>query len=127
MTTTAPRDYDEILGIARNADAQTLKEAFHELALRYHPDRNKEPGSAARRKEMAVAYAILSDPEKRTRYDAGGAAGVAGISPEDRFSGIDFGGILGGRGFDFDQDWRPSFPEWDRSRFGFPKQILAES
>lgn len=96
-----PRDYYEVLGVARDADAKTIKDAFRQLALKYHPDRNKEPGASDRFKEIAEAYAILSDPKKRAEYDARGFAGVAGFSPEDLFGGINFKDIFGGLGFDF--------------------------
>jgi molecular chaperone DnaJ len=94
------RDYYEVLGVQRDADQKTIKDAFRRLALQYHPDRNKEPGAEARFKEIAEAYAVLSDAKKRADYDAGGFAGVAGFSPEDLFAGIDFGDIFGGLGFD---------------------------
>lgn len=96
------RDYYEVLGVARDADARAIKNAFRELALKYHPDRNKSPDAEARFKEIAEAYAILSDPGKRANYDARGFAGVAGFSTEDLFSGIDFGDLFGNMGFDFD-------------------------
>lgn len=96
------RDYYEVLGVARDADAKAIKDAFRELALKYHPDRNKEPGAEARFKEIAEAYAILSDPEKRADFDARGFAGVAGFSREDLFDGINFEDVFGGLNFDFD-------------------------
>lgn len=88
-----------MLGVPRDADAKAIKDAFRKLALQYHPDRNKEPGAEERFKEIAAAYAVLSDPRKRAEYDRRGFAGVAGFSPEDLFSGIDFEDIFGG--FDF--------------------------
>jgi len=97
----AQRDYYEVLGIARDADAKAIKDAFRDLALKYHPDRNKEPGAEERFKEIAEAYAILSDPKKRADYDARGFAGVAGFSREDLFGGIDFEDIFGGLNFGF--------------------------
>lgn len=98
---TPQRDFYTVLGVARDADQAAIKAAFRELALKYHPDRNKELGAEDRFKEIAEAYAVLSDPEKRQRYDAAGAAGVAGFSPEDLFSGIDFEDIFGTSGFGF--------------------------
>lgn len=73
----AMRDYYEILGVARTADAVEIKRAYRKLALQYHPDRN--PGDAeaeARFKEAAEAYEVLSDADKRARYDRFGHAGV---------------------------------------------------
>jgi molecular chaperone DnaJ len=99
---TEQRDYYEVLGVSRDADAKAIKDAFRELALKYHPDRNKSPDAEARFKEIAEAYAILSDPKKRADYDARGFAGVADFSAEDLFSGIDFGDIFGDMGFGFD-------------------------
>ena len=96
-----PRDYYETLGVAGDADEKAIKDAFRQLALKYHPDRNKAPDATDRFREIAKAYAVLSDPEKRAEYDARGRAGVAGFSAEDLFGGIDFGDIFGGLGFEF--------------------------
>jgi len=96
------RDYYEVLDIERNADAKSIKNAFRKLALKYHPDRNKSPDAEERFKEIAEAYAILSDPKKRAQYDSRGFAGVADFSAEDLFGGIDFGDIFGEMGFGFD-------------------------
>ncbi len=101
MAQQQARDYYETLGVARDADQKAIKDAFRQLALKYHPDRNKEPSASERFKEIAEAYAVLSDPEKRASYDAGGRAGLGGYSAEDLFSGIDFGDIFGGLGFEF--------------------------
>jgi molecular chaperone DnaJ len=101
---TARRDYYEVLGVPRDADQKAIKDAFRQLALRYHPDRNKEPGAEERFKAIAEAYAVLSDPKRRAEYDAGGFRGVEGISPEDLWRGIDFGDLFGGLGFDFEGD-----------------------
>ncbi len=90
-----------MLGVARDADQKAIKDAFRGLALKYHPDRSKEPGAEERFKEIAEAYAILSDPKKRAEYDARGFAGVEGFSREDLFGGINFEDIFGGLNFDF--------------------------
>jgi molecular chaperone DnaJ len=99
---TAQRDYYEILGVARDADQKAIKDAFRQLAMKYHPDRNKAPEAEEKFKEIAEAYAILSDPDKRAKYDTGGFEGVADFSAEDLFGGIDFGDIFSGMGFGFD-------------------------
>lgn len=96
------RDYYEILGVPRDADEKKIKDAFRTLALKYHPDRNKSPDAEERFKEIAEAYAVLSDPHKRAEYDARGFSGVADYSAEDIFSGIDFGDIFRDFGFGFD-------------------------
>lgn len=96
------RDYYEVLGVTRDADAEAIKEAFRSLAMKYHPDRNKSPDAEARFKEIAEAYAILSDPKKRSDYDSHGFAGVAGFSAEDLFAGINLQDIFGDAGFGFD-------------------------
>jgi len=62
-------DYYEILGVKRNASDREIKKAFRKLAVKYHPDKNKEPGAEKKFQEMAEAYEILSDDEKRKKYD----------------------------------------------------------
>ena len=65
------KDYYEILGIEKEAGQKQIKDAYRSLALTYHPDRNRDnPGAATRMKEINESYAVLSDPEKRRRYDA---------------------------------------------------------
>jgi len=80
----AKRDYYEVLGIAKDAPQDEIKKAYRRLAKRYHPDLNKDGGSAERFKEAAEAYEVLSDPAKRAQYDRFGHAG-----PDQMF---DFGG-----------------------------------
>ena len=92
------RDYYVVLGVARDADKKAIKDAFRSLALKFHPDRNKEPGAEDRFKEIAEAYAVLSDPRKRAEYDMRGHAGVAGFTTEDLFGNINFEDIFGGMG-----------------------------
>jgi len=99
---TPQRDYYEVLGVARDADQKAIKSAFRELAMKHHPDRNKAPDAEEKFKEIAEAYAVLSDPDKRARYDSGGFAGVSGFTYEDLFGDIDFGDIFGDAGFGFD-------------------------
>ncbi len=89
------RDYYEVLGAQRTATPQELKSAFRKLALQYHPDRNPGSHDAEEKfKEAAEAYEVLSDPERRTRYDrfghqgSGSEAGGAGVDSEDFFDSI---------------------------------------
>jgi len=73
----AKRDYYEVLGVSRDADDSALKSAYRKLALQHHPDRNpNNPDADERFKEASEAYAVLSDSEKRARYDQFGHAGV---------------------------------------------------
>jgi len=89
------RDYYQVLGVPRDADARALKQAFRQLARRYHPDTSTDPDAGQRFREIAEAYGVLSDPARRASYDAGGLAGLAGASAEDLWGGIDFTGIFG--------------------------------
>jgi molecular chaperone DnaJ len=98
------RDYYEILSVERDADDAALKSAYRKLALMYHPDRNpNNPDADEKFKEASQAYAVLSDQEKRSRYDRFGHAGVggsAGGSPGFDASGFAdlselFGGLFG--------------------------------
>jgi molecular chaperone DnaJ len=98
---TAQRDYYEVLGVKRDADEKAIKDAFRRLALQYHPDRNKEPGAEEKFKEIAAAYAVLSDPKKRQAYDSYGFEGVSGFSQEDLFRTINFADLFSGLNFDF--------------------------
>jgi molecular chaperone DnaJ len=87
------RDYYEILGVSRDADNGVLKSAYRKLALQYHPDRNpNDPAAAERFKEASEAYAVLSDVEKRGRYDQFGHAGVGGAGGPGGF-GFDVSGF----------------------------------
>jgi len=73
-------DFYQILGVSRDADADTLKRAYRKLARQYHPDVNKEPGAEDKFKEIGKAYEALSDPETRARYDQFGEAGLGGAA-----------------------------------------------
>jgi DnaJ family protein B protein 4 len=90
------RDYYKILGVDRSVKEEDLKKAYRKLALKYHPDKNKEEGAQERFREIAEAYDVLSDSEKRTIYDQYGEEGLkAGIPPGG--AGFDFGGGSGMR------------------------------
>jgi molecular chaperone DnaJ len=84
------RDYYEVLGVGRDADAQRLKSAYRKLALQYHPDRNRsDPDAAEKFKEASEAYAVLSDAESRERYDRFGHAAVGSAPGGAGFPGFD--------------------------------------
>jgi molecular chaperone DnaJ len=97
-TTQQKRDYYEVLGIERSATRDHIKQAYRKLALQYHPDRNKEPNAENKFKEIAEAYAVLSDENKRREYDVTGHAGVSERwTEEDLMRGFHFGDFFGGR------------------------------
>ncbi len=99
------KDYYEILGVPRDADLKTIKKAYRKLALKYHPDRNPDnPQAEEKFKEITEAYAVLSDPEKRHRYDTYGTKdGMPDFGGFDSMEDIfdifaQFFGFSGGRG-----------------------------
>jgi molecular chaperone DnaJ len=96
MATTEKRDYYEVLGIARTSSIEEIKKAYRKLAVKYHPDRNPgDPSAEEKFKEAAEAYGVLSDEEKRARYDRYGHQGLGGMSGFDPNQFADFGDILG--------------------------------
>ena len=94
------RDYYEVLGVDKSASVDDIKKAYRKLAMKYHPDRNPGDKSAEEKfKEVGEAYEVLSDADKRSRYDSYGFAGVdPNFNPN---AGGGFGGGFGGAGFDF--------------------------
>ncbi|HET7435728.1 MAG TPA: molecular chaperone DnaJ [Thermoanaerobaculia bacterium] len=96
MATTEKRDYYEVLGVAREAALDDIKKAYRKLALKYHPDKNPgNPEAEEKFKEAAEAYGVLSDDEKRARYDRYGHQGTQGMGGFDPNQFADFGDILG--------------------------------
>ena len=95
-------DYYDVLEVARTASESEVKSAYRKLALKYHPDRNPGDNAAEDKfKAAAEAYAILADPQKRSRYDQFGHAGVTGAAGRPDFDPTifaDFGDIFGGFG-----------------------------
>ena len=91
------RDYYEVLGVEKNATDEDLKKAYRRLAKKYHPDTNPGDKEAEEKfKEASEAYGVLSDPDKRKRYDQFGHAafeGGAGGSGFEGFTGADFSDI----------------------------------
>lgn len=97
------RDYYEVLGVNKSANASEIKKAYRKLAIKYHPDKNPDDkGAEEKFKEAAEAYDVLSNPEKKQRYDQFGHAGMGnrggygggGMNMDDIFS--QFGDIFGG-------------------------------
>lgn len=71
-------DYYKLLGVERTATDRQIKKAFRKLALKYHPDKNKKPGAEEKFKQIAQAYEVLSDSEKRKQYDSFGSSAFKG-------------------------------------------------
>lgn len=101
------RDYYEVLSVERTADGEVLKKAFRKMAMQYHPDRNPGDKDAEDKfKEASEAYEILSDPDRRARYDRFGHQGVEGFGGGSGFNNVNindifgeiFGDIFGGGG-----------------------------
>ncbi len=102
---TNKRDYYEVLGVSKNASEEEIKSSYRKLAKKYHPDLNKEPGAEEKFKEVQEAYEVLSDPNKKSRYDQfgfaafdpnGGASGFNGFDGfQSGFQDVDLGDIFG--------------------------------
>ncbi|MFH1951638.1 MAG: DnaJ domain-containing protein [Pseudomonadota bacterium] len=130
------KDYYEILGVEKEVNQKQIKDAYRRLALKYHPDRNKDnPAAAARMKEINESYAVLSDSEKRRRYDAlrqaYGSSAYGQFrqtySEQDIFRGSDIQQIFeelsrafGFRGFDdvFRESYGPGYRTFEFRRPG---------
>jgi len=106
------RDYYEILGLAKNASDDDIKKAYRTAAMKYHPDRNKEPGAEEKFKEAKEAYECLSDLEKKQQYDqhghndpfAHGRRQTWHFNTGDEHISNVFNNIFSGRGFQFNAD-----------------------
>ncbi|MBN1542418.1 molecular chaperone DnaJ [candidate division KSB1 bacterium] len=150
------KDYYEILGVGRQADAGEIKRAYRKLAMQYHPDKNpNDKGAEDKFKELGEAYSVLSDPQKRTQYDqfghvGGNSGGFGGFNPGAGFDPFDifrevfgggFGDIFGmggsagrrsarGRGNDLQIKLRLSYEEIAagvKKKIKIRKQMVCES
>jgi molecular chaperone DnaJ len=122
----AKRDFYEILGVSKSATAKELKSAYRKLAIKYHPDKNPDnPEAEAKFKEAAEAYEVLSDADKKARYDRFGHQGMnmggggrggfqGGMTMEDIFT--QFGDVFGDSGGTFEQFFRGGSGGGRRSR-----------
>jgi curved DNA-binding protein len=127
------RDFYDVLGVSRNASQDDIQQAYRRLAREYHPDLNKDPGAEERFKDVSEAYAVLSDPDTRRRYDAFGPGFRQvpdGVDPDayrraasgaGRSRGPGFGSGFGGGGIDLDDLLGGMFGGRGRGGFGqFP-------
>jgi curved DNA-binding protein CbpA len=116
-TPETKRDYYEILGVDRSATRDQLKQAYRQLALKFHPDRNKDSDATAKFREIAEAYAVLSDDAKRREYDATGHAGVSERwTADDLMRDFQFGDFFGGRFGDLSSAFGDFFGQRTRPR-----------
>jgi len=102
----AQKEYYEVLGVAKDASADDIKKSFRKLAVKYHPDRNQGDSTAEEKfKEINEAYAVLSDPEKRKKYDTFGSTDFhQQYSQEDIFRNFDFSGTFKDMGMGGNED-----------------------
>ena len=106
------RDYYEVLDVAKDADTNTIKRAYRKLAMKYHPDRNKDDDTAAEKfREVTEAYEVLTDETKRSRYDRYGHAGV-----DDQMGGFGAGGFQDSHAY---RDFGDLFGDVFGEAFGF--------
>jgi len=120
------RDYYEVLGVGRDAGGDEIKSAYRRLAVKYHPDKNPgDAGAEARFKEAAEAYSVLSDPDKRSRYDRFGPEGVraAGGVGFDPTQFVDFTDLFGSSFFESFFGFGGSASQRGRQRTGEEIQV----
>ena len=113
------RDYYEVLGVSKNASDDEIKKAYRKLAIKYHPDKNPGDKEAEEKfKEISEAHDVLSDKQKRARYDQFGHAGVGGNGNPFGGGGNPFGNF-NGQSFNFDFGGAGGFEDIISNLFGF--------
>jgi DnaJ-class molecular chaperone len=103
------KDYYKILGLSKGASDDDIKKAYRKLALKYHPDKNKEPGAEEKFKEVAEAYEILSDPKKKEIFDKYGEEGLKMGGSGSGQGGSGSGGMPGGFSYTWSGDPNETF------------------
>ena len=116
----AKRDYYEVLGLSKGASQDEIKRAYRQLAKKYHPDINKEPGAEEKFKEINEAYDTLSDEQKKARYDQFGFDDPMGGAGGSGFSG--FSGFSGGFG-GFEDIFSSFFGGGSRNQHNGPQPV----
>ncbi|MCL4381050.1 MAG: molecular chaperone DnaJ [Candidatus Marsarchaeota archaeon] len=115
-----PKDYYDVLGVPKGASGDDIKKAYRQLAMKYHPDKNKDKDAEEKFKEINAAYAVLSDEQKRKQYDMFGPEQFnQKYSEQDIFRGFDFKDIFRSMGFDFDIDFNETPNDIFDDLFGF--------
>ncbi len=115
------RDYYDTLGVKRDAAPDQIKRAYRELALRFHPDRNKSKDAEEKFKEINEAYAVLSDPQKRQQYDMMGSVQFGQtFTADDIFRGFDFSRIFRDLGINLEA----GFPGFGPDMGSNPNQLF---
>uniref|UniRef100_A0A665TR80 DnaJ homolog subfamily B member 9 n=1 Tax=Echeneis naucrates TaxID=173247 RepID=A0A665TR80_ECHNA len=115
----AKRDYYDILGVPKDATERQIKKAFHKLALKYHPDRNKDPNAEATFRDIAEAYETLSDDKKRKEYDQFGHGPSPGDGHGRGGSNYNFNQHYQSFNFNFDDIFKDPFGEEQRHQHHF--------
>lgn len=107
------KDYYKILGISRGASEEDIKKAYKKMALKYHPDKNKSAGAEEKFKEIAEAYEVLSDPQKRQVFDQYGEEGLkGGLGNNNNANNMGGSSHPGNFSYTFHGDPRATFAEF---------------
>ncbi|XP_056280727.1 dnaJ homolog subfamily B member 9-like [Pseudoliparis swirei] len=121
----AKRDYYDILGVPKDATDRLIKKAFHKLALKYHPDRNKGPDAEAKFREMAEAYETLSDDKRRREYDQFGHGPLPGEGHRGGGGGGNYNFNQHYQSFNFDDIFKDADTFGQQQRHHFHSQNQA--